>query len=66
MSDRLSLSQVAALMGYAAAMAGGQLLFKRRALRGLAMVRSPSGSPAFCSTGNFFVAIILYAALTVL
>jgi len=30
------------------------------------MVRSPSGSPAFCSTGNFFVAIILYAALTVL
>ena len=54
MSDRLSLSQVAALMGYAAAMAGGQLLFKRRALRGgLAMVRSPSGSPAFCPTGTF-------------
>jgi drug/metabolite transporter (DMT)-like permease len=36
MSDRLSLSQVAALMGYAAAM------------------------------GYFFVALILYAALTVL
>jgi hypothetical protein len=34
MSDRLSLSQVAALMGYAAAMAGGQLLFKTAALRG--------------------------------
>ena len=30
------------------------------------MVRSPSGSPAFCSTGIFFVALILYAALTVL
>ena len=30
------------------------------------MVHLPSGSPAFCSTGNFFVAIILYAALTVL
>ena len=53
MSDRLSLSQVAALMAYAATMAGGQLLFKTPALRGLAMVRSPSGSPAFCSTGIF-------------
>ena len=29
------------------------------------MVRSPSGSPAFCY-GYFFVALILYAALTVL
>jgi hypothetical protein len=66
MSDRLSLSQVAALMAYAATTAGGQLLFKTEALRGLAMVRSPSGSPAFCSTGIFFVALILYAALTVL
>ena len=66
MSDRLSLSQVAALMAYAATTAGGQLLFKTPALRGLAMVRSPSGSPAFCSTGIFFVALILYAALTVL
>jgi len=53
MSDRLSLSQVAALMAYAATTAGGQLLFKTEALRGLAMVRSPSGSPAFCSTGTF-------------
>jgi hypothetical protein len=53
MSDRLSLSQVAALMAYAAAMAGGQLLFKTPALPGLAMVRSPSGSPAFCSTSIF-------------
>jgi drug/metabolite transporter (DMT)-like permease len=39
---------------------------KRRRCGGLAMVRSPSGSPAFCSTGIFFVALILYAALTVL
>ena len=54
MSDRLSLSQVAALMAYPATTAGGQLLFKTPALRGgLAMVRSPSGSPAFCSTGTF-------------
>ena len=62
MSDRLSLSQVAALMAYAATTAGG----KTPALRGLAMVRSPSGSPAFCSTGIFFVALILYAGSTVL
>ncbi len=34
MSDRLSLSQVAALMAYAATTAGGQLLFKTPALRG--------------------------------
>jgi hypothetical protein len=34
MNDRLSLSQVAALMAYAATTAGGQLLFKTPALRG--------------------------------
>ena len=34
MSDRLSLSQVAARMAYAATRAGGQLLFKTPALRG--------------------------------
>jgi hypothetical protein len=50
MSDRLSLSQVAALMAYAATTAGAA---KRRRCGGLAMVRSPSGSPAFCSTGTF-------------
>ena len=52
MSDRLSLSQVAARMAYAATRAGGQLLFKTPALRG-AMVRSLSGSPVFCSRDNF-------------
>jgi hypothetical protein len=30
------------------------------------MVRSSGGLPAFCSTGVFFVALILCAALTVL
>ena len=67
MSDRLSLSQVAALMAYAATTAGGQLLCsKRRRCGELAMVGSPSGPPAFCSRDIFFVALILYAALTVL
>ncbi|MGA8471130.1 MAG: hypothetical protein WB721_20160, partial [Pseudolabrys sp.] len=50
MSDRLSLSQVAALMAYAATRAGGQLLFKLGA----------SGSPAFCSMGNFFSRLHLH------
>ena len=40
MSDRLSLSQVAALMAYPATTAGGQLLFKTPALR----------LPRFCRT----------------
>jgi hypothetical protein len=52
MSVRVSLRQVVALMAYAATTAGCQLLFKLGAVG--AMVRSPSGSPAFCSTGNFF------------
>ena len=62
MSDRLSLSQVAALMAYAATTAGGQL----PALRGAGDGPLADGSPAFCSTSIFFVAIILYAALIVL
>ena len=33
MSDRLSLAQIVALVAYAGAMAGGQLLFKMAALR---------------------------------
>jgi drug/metabolite transporter (DMT)-like permease len=66
MSDRLSPSQVAALMGYAATMAGGQLLFKRRALRGLAMVRLAERIAGFLPNGYFFVPLILCAALTVL
>jgi hypothetical protein len=45
MSDHLSLSQVAALMAYAATTTGG----KTPALRGLTLVRTPSGSPAFFS-----------------
>jgi hypothetical protein len=67
MRDRLSLSQGAALMAYAATTPGGQLLCsKRRRCGELAMVGSPSGPLAFCSRDIFFVALILYAALTVL
>ena len=65
MSDRLSLSQVAALTAYAAAMAGGQLLFKTAALGGGdgPLAERIAG---FLLNGYFFVALILCAALTLL
>jgi drug/metabolite transporter (DMT)-like permease len=66
MSDRLSLSQVAALMTFAAAMAGGQLLFKTPALRGAGDGPLAERIAGFLLNGYFFVALILYAALTVL
>jgi drug/metabolite transporter (DMT)-like permease len=66
MSEGLSAAQIAVLIGYAAAMTGGQLLFKVAALRAAA-----DASPAerlFAITGNgfFLAAVLLYAALTVL
>ena len=66
MSDRLSLSQVAALMTFAAAMAGGQLLFKMAALRGAGDGPLAERIAGFLLNGYFFDALILYAALTVL
>jgi drug/metabolite transporter (DMT)-like permease len=66
MSDRLSLTQIAALVGYVAAMAGGQLLFKTAALRGAGDGPLGERMAAFLLNGYFFVALMLYAALTVL
>ena len=66
MSDRLSLSQVAALMAYAATRAGGQLLFKTPALRGAGDGPLAERIAGFLLEGYFFVALIPYAALTVL
>jgi hypothetical protein len=66
MSDRLSLSQVAALMAYAATTAGGQLLFKTPALRGAGDGPLAERIAGFLLNGYFFLALILYAALTVL
>jgi hypothetical protein len=66
MSDRLSLSQVAALMGYAAAMAGGQLLFKTAGAAGAGDGQLAERIAGFLPNGYFFVPLILYAALTVL
>jgi hypothetical protein len=66
MSDRLSLSQVAALVAYGATTAGGQLLFETPALRGAGDGPLAERIAGFLPNGYFFVALILYATLTVL
>lgn len=66
MSDRLSLSQVSALVTYAAAMAGGQLLFKMAALQGAGAGRLGERMAGFLLNRYFFIAIVVYATLTVL
>jgi drug/metabolite transporter (DMT)-like permease len=65
MTDRLTAGQIALLAAYAAAMAGGQLLFKLAAVRGTAG-RAGAGIAALVLNGYFVAAVILYAALTVL
>ena len=57
MSDRLSLSQVAALMAYPATTAGGQLLFKTPALRGARDGPLAERIAGFLLNGYFFVAL---------
>ena len=54
MSDRLSLSQVAALMAYAATTAGGQLLFKTPALPGAGDGPLAGRIAGFLLNGYFF------------
>jgi drug/metabolite transporter (DMT)-like permease len=66
MNERLTLGQIAALVVYATAMAGGQLLFKTAALRGTGVGPLGERMASFLLNGYFFVALILYAALTVL
>jgi drug/metabolite transporter (DMT)-like permease len=66
MNDRLSLTQVVILCGYAAGMTGGQLLFK--AASSTFAGNAPIGERLFAAFHNtfFLLAIVLYAALTVL
>lgn len=64
MDGRLSVVQVMLLVAYAAAIAGGQILFK------LAAIRSPAGSltqrlVGLMHNGFFGAAIVLYVLLTV-
>jgi len=56
MSDRLSLSQVAALMAYAATTAGGQLLFKTPALDCRTVVDAAVICIVLILCGLFFIA----------
>jgi drug/metabolite transporter (DMT)-like permease len=65
-NDRLSLSQIALLVAYAAGMAGGQVLFKSAAIRYLP--EGPVGDRlvSLVANGFFLGAILLYVALTVL
>lgn len=65
MSERLTLTQIMLLLGYAVAMAGGQLIFKLAANRA-----TPDGSLTdrlFGLVNPWFVlAVLLYAGLSVL
>jgi drug/metabolite transporter (DMT)-like permease len=63
MSDRLSLAQIVALVAYAGAMVGGQLLFKMAALRVLHEGPFIERAMGLLLNGYFLVALVLYAAL---
>ncbi|HZN31560.1 MAG TPA: transporter [Xanthobacteraceae bacterium] len=63
MNDRLSLAQIVALVAYAGAMAGGQLLFKMAALRAVHEGPFIERAMGLLLNGYFLVALVLYAAL---
>ena len=63
MSDRLSLAQIVALVAYAGAMVGGQLLFKMAALRAVHEGPFIERAVSVLLNGYFLVALVLYAAL---
>ncbi len=61
MNDRLSLSQIAMLVAYACGMAGGQILFKLAALRGVSDAPLAERMLGMLSNGFFVAAVLLYA-----
>ena len=63
MSDRLSLAQIVALVAYAGAMVGGQLLFKMAALRAVHEGPFIERAMGLLLNGYFLVSLVLYAAL---
>jgi len=65
MDARLSLMQMVLLLAYAAAMAGGQVLFKLAALRAPASGSLAERLLAMTQNEFFATAVALYAALTV-
>jgi len=66
MNDRLSLAQIALLVGYAGGMVGGQLLFKLAALKASPVGPFGERLSAMMLNGYFATAVLLYGALTVL
>ena len=66
MNEGLSSAQIALLIGYAAAMTGGQLLFKVAALRAAATASPGERLFAMLANGFFLAAVLLYGALAVL
>jgi drug/metabolite transporter (DMT)-like permease len=66
MNEGLSPAQIALLIGYAAAMTGGQLLFKVAALRAAAAASPGERLLAMLANGFFLAAVLLYGALAVL
>ena len=66
MNEGLSPAQIALLIGYAAAMTGGQLLFKVAALRAAAAASPGERLFAMLANGFFLAAVLLYGALAVL
>ena len=66
MNEGLSPAQIALLIGYAAAMTGGQLLFKVAALRAAAAASPGERLCAMLANGFFLAAVLLYGALAVL
>src|SRR5665647_1424457 len=66
MNAHLSFAQIAVLIAYAGGMAGGQVLFKMAALRGVADDPVVGRLFSMMLNGFFAAAVLLYAALTVL
>jgi drug/metabolite transporter (DMT)-like permease len=65
MADRLSFPQISALLIYAAAMAGGQILFKLAAVRSGTAGSLGARLIGLAANPFFIAALLLYAALTV-
>ncbi len=66
MDDRLSFMQIVALVIYAVAMAGGQILFKLAAVKNVGTGSLGERLLGLAHNRFFAAAVILYAALTVL
>jgi drug/metabolite transporter (DMT)-like permease len=65
-NERLTLAQIALLLGYSGGMAGGQVLFKSAANRYVSEGPLHERIFSIAANGYFIGAILLYVALTVL